>query len=204
MSHDLCAACSPSPSLVSAHGCMIQSARFLLTPCSGASIPPHCCCYVACALQLRAHLGNLRARLFQYICSSLDTDALHNAVAANAAAAEVAEAGSSSRRRHHRRCCHRRHHRHGYRQYTASSLCSTAALNSEDWDCYCNSSTSVSTTAAAGSAGGGWRNLRERFVRVFGSWSSGGCDSRDELSSALMDLSEELMTEVSHGGRNAG
>jgi hypothetical protein len=35
---------------------------------------------------------------------------------------------------------------------------------------------------------------------MFGSWlgGSGGCQSKDELSSALIDLSEEIMAQVGH------
>lgn len=49
---------------------------------------------------------------------------------------------------------------------------------------------------SSGSSGGGWWGLRQRFLNLFGR-AGGATESRDELSSALMDLSEDLMSQVS-------
>lgn len=157
-------------------------------------------------LQLRAHLGNLRTRLFQFIDTSLDAEALQHAAAANAAAAAVEAtelgAASSSSRHHHRRRhhCHRRSHRR--RHYSAyDTSCSSdpnnilyEAGNGTDTDG--DYDTAAAAAAADSSSPRGWRKLREQFVRMFGSWTRAGCESKDELSSALMDLSEDLMAQV--------
>jgi hypothetical protein len=50
--------------------------------------------------------------------------------------------------------------------------------------------------SSSGSSGGGWWGLRQRFLNLFGR-AGGASESKDELSSALMDLSEDLMAQVS-------
>jgi hypothetical protein len=50
--------------------------------------------------------------------------------------------------------------------------------------------------SSSGSSGGSWWGLRQRFLNLFGR-AGGATESKDELSSALMDLSEDLMAQVS-------
>jgi hypothetical protein len=57
--------------------------------------------------------------------------------------------------------------------------------------------------SSSGSSGGGWFGLRQRFLQLFGRAGGGKSESRDELSSALMDLSEDLMAQVSERVRKS-
>jgi hypothetical protein len=59
-----------------------------------------------------------------------------------------------------------------------------------------SSSSSRAVPPYGSSGGGGWWGLRQRFLSLFGR-AGGGSESKDELSSALMDLSEDIMAQVS-------
>jgi hypothetical protein len=63
-----------------------------------------------------------------------------------------------------------------------------------DSDCSCDGG----TTGSFGSSGrgSGWQLIRQRFLSLFGAADNNVSDSKDALSSALMDLSEDLMAQV--------